>query len=48
MVLALLLVVLAILGGYFTANAIMKHADAQYDAFEEAYMEHQRQLEAGN
>ena len=34
--LAILIVVLALLGGYFTADAIMKRADAEYDAFDVA------------
>ena len=35
--LAILIVVLALLGGYFTADAIMKRADAEYDAFDVAW-----------
>ena len=31
--LAILLVILAVLGGYFTASAIMKKADREYDAY---------------
>lgn len=38
--LALAVVVLALLGGFFTANAIMKQADAEYDLFEDAYQKH--------
>ena len=32
--LAILLIILAILGGYFTASAIMKKADREYDAYD--------------
>lgn len=35
--LALMTVVLVLLAGYFTANAIMKRADAEYDLFEKVY-----------
>jgi hypothetical protein len=31
--LAIVIVLLAVLGGYFTASAIMKHADRKYDLF---------------
>ncbi len=46
-ILALLLVVLALLSGFLTANAIMKRADAEYDGFAEAYDLYQRQLAEG-
>ncbi len=35
--LAILVVVLALAGGYFTADAIMRKADRDYDGFEAAY-----------
>lgn len=44
--LAIIVVVIAVLGGYFTADAIMKHADAEYDLFgkvERKYARRQRQ-----
>ena len=42
LLLAILLVVLALLGGYFTANAIMRSADAEYDAYGEFMNSHPR------
>jgi hypothetical protein len=39
-ILAIAIVLLAILGGYFTASAIMKRADRKYDLFYE--VNHQR------
>ncbi len=33
----LAIIIFAIFGGYFTADAIMKKADAKYDAFADAY-----------
>ena len=39
--LAIVIVVLALLGGYFTADAIMKRADAEYDGFAESYKAHE-------
>ena len=38
--LAILVVVLAIVGGYLTADAIMRKADQEYDGLEAAYREH--------
>ena len=46
-ILALLLVALALMSGFLTANAIMKRADAEYDGFAEAYDLYQQQLEEG-
>lgn len=43
--LAIIVVVAALLGGYFTADAIMKRADAEYDAF--AYAEQRRRQQRG-
>lgn len=39
---AIVLVILALFAGYFTANAIMKHADAEYDMFEKLNRRHER------
>jgi len=44
--LAILIVVLALLGGYFTADAIMKRADAEYDGFEVAWRAHEAEANA--
>lgn len=47
-VLAIVLVILALLAGYFTADAIMKRADAEYDMFgnlERKYRHQQQQAE---
>lgn len=42
-ILAIALVIVAIFAGYFTANAIMKRADAEYDLFGELERKHRRQ-----
>lgn len=39
-ILAILIVVLAILSGYFTASAIMKKADREYDLFDKLHSSH--------
>lgn len=41
--LVITIVVLAILSGYFTANAIMKRADARYDLFAKLERKHRRE-----
>lgn len=43
MILAITIVILAILGGYFTADAIMKRADARYDLFAKLERRHRRE-----
>lgn len=40
--LAIIVVVIALLGGYFTADAIMKRADAEYDLFEKVERKYTR------
>lgn len=41
-ILAIVVVILALLAGYFTADAIMKRADAEYDLFAKLERKHRR------